>query len=187
MSRIGKLPIPIDDKVKVTINSGSVQVQGPKGQLTIGLPAGINLVQEGKQLKVVPATGALERRLEKRGQGKAFHGLVRTLVANAVKGVKEGFSKTLELNGVGYRASVSGRTLELSLGYSHPIKYPIPEGIDIKVDKQTIITVSGANKDLVGVVAAVIRGFRPPEPYLGKGIKYQDEKIRRKVGKSGGK
>jgi large subunit ribosomal protein L6 len=118
---------------------------------------------------------------------RALHGLYRALVQNAVTGVSSGFSRSLDLVGVGYRAAVSGKKLELSLGYSHPINFPIPDGIEIKVEKQTNILISGPSKELVGQVAAKIRGFRPPEPYLGKGVKYTDEKLRRKEGKSAGK
>jgi large subunit ribosomal protein L6 len=118
---------------------------------------------------------------------RALHGLYRALIQNAMTGVSQGFTRNLELVGVGYRAAVSGKKLELSLGYSHPIHFDIPEGIEIKVDKQTNIAVTGASKELVGQVAAKIRGFRPPEPYLGKGVKYSDEKLRRKEGKSAGK
>jgi large subunit ribosomal protein L6 len=118
---------------------------------------------------------------------RALHGLYRALIQNAMTGVSQGFTRNLELVGVGYRAAVSGKKLELSLGYSHPIHFEIPEGIEIKVEKQTNISVTGASKELVGQVAAKIRGFRPPEPYLGKGVKYSDEKLRRKEGKSAGK
>jgi len=185
MSRIGKMPINLGDKVKVELAPAFVKVQGSKGSLSVSLPKGVKVVQTGAQLMVTPDSEAL------RGvvgvSAASLHGLCRTLLANAVHGVREGFTRVLELNGVGYRASVSGKTLELTLGYSHSIRYDIPDGIEIKVDKQTVVSVTGADKAAVGLVAAQIREFRPPEPYLGKGIKYQGEKIRRKAGKSGGK
>ena len=185
MSRIGKQPILVSDKVSVSVNPNVVEIKGPKGHLTIKIPSGVKVsLSEGK-LFVTPTE--LESKGVRRHQAEANHGLVRTLLANAVKGVTEGFSKGLEMHGVGYRASVSGRILELALGYSHPIKYEIPQGIEIKVEKQTNIIVLGADKELVGRVADKIRSFRPPEPYLGKGIRYQNEIIRRKAGKSGGK
>jgi large subunit ribosomal protein L6 len=185
MSRIGKQPIVVSDKVSVQVTPHAVGVKGPKGHLTINLPSGVKVSFSEGKLVVNPVE--LERKGVRRNQVQANYGLVRTLLANAVKGVTEGFSKGLEMHGVGYRASVSGRTLELALGYSHPIKYEIPQGIDIKVDKQTNILVVGADKELVGRVADKIRSFRPPEPYLGKGVRYQNEVIRRKAGKSGGK
>jgi large subunit ribosomal protein L6 len=185
MSRIGKMPIDLGDKVKVELTPARVKVQGAKGSLSVDLPKGVKVIQSGTQLIVNSDPDALRGTVGV--TASALHGLCRTLLANAVRGVREGFTRVLELNGVGYRAAVSGKTLELTLGYSHPIKYNIPEGIEIKVDKQTVVSVTGADKAKVGVVAAQIREFRPPEPYLGKGIKYQDEKIRRKAGKSGGK
>lgn len=185
MSRIGKLPIALADKVKVDILPSLIKVQGAKGSLSVALPAGVKVVQVGSELMVNPDPEAVKGKVGV--SVSALHGLCRTLLANAVTGVRDGFTRVLELNGVGYRASVSGKTLELTLGYSHAIKYPIPEGIEIKVDKQTVVSVTGADKALVGLVAAQIREFRPPEPYLGKGVKYQGEKIRRKAGKSGGK
>jgi large subunit ribosomal protein L6 len=186
MSRIGKLPISLGDKVKVELTPRMAKIQGSKGSLCVSLPVGVKVVQLGTDLLVTPDFDSLEG--NRVGVSPlALHGLCRTLLANAVHGVRDGFTRVLELNGVGYRASVSGKFLELTLGYSHPIKYEIPEGIEIKVDKQTVVSVLGADKALVGLVASQIRGFRPPEPYLGKGVKYQGEKIRRKAGKSGGK
>jgi len=180
MSRIGKAIINIPEKVTVTKNdAGVVTVKGAKTSQTVPLTGSISIKQEGTELHVTRGDEAPKTR--------ALHGLYRSLVFNAVHGVSEGWSKSLILNGVGYRAAVSGKTLDLTLGYSHPIKFPIPEGIEIKVDKQTTVHVSGADKALVGQVAANIRGYRLPEPYLGKGIRYSDEVIRRKAGKSGGK
>ena len=185
MSRIGKMPIELGDKVKVEMSARLIKVQGAKGALSVNLPSGVKVTQSGSQLVVSPDAEAVQGRVGV--SAAALHGLCRTLIANAVHGVRDGFTRVLELNGVGYRASVSGKALELTLGYSHPIKYDIPEGIEIKVEKQTIVSVMGADKAMVGLVASQIREFRPPEPYLGKGVKYQGEKIRRKAGKSGGK
>lgn len=185
MSRIGKMPIALSDKVKVEIQPQLVKVQGAKGTLMVALPKGVKVVQTGTDLVVNPDPTSVEGQVGV--SVAALHGLSRTLLANAVQGVRDGFTRVLELNGVGYRASVSGKVLELTLGFSHPIKYDIPEGIEIKVEKQTVVSVSGADKAKVGLVASQIREFRPPEPYLGKGVKYQGEKIRRKAGKSGGK
>lgn len=185
MSRIGKLPINVSDKVKVTFVAGSAVFSGPKGNLTVPVPPGVTIEHVGNVITVSPNQSGIPK--GSKLNANALHGLSRTLLFNAVTGVSEGFTRVLELNGVGYRASVTPGFLELTLGFSHPIKYSIPEGIEVKVDKQTIISVSGANKELVGLVAAKVRSFRPPEPYLGKGVKYQGEKIRRKAGKSGGK
>lgn len=179
------MPIELGDKVKVEIAPALVKVHGVKGSLSVPLPAGVRVGQNGTKLLVTPDDEAIKGRVGV--SASALHGLCRTLLANAVQGVREGFTRVLELNGVGYRAAVVGKTLELTLGYSHPIKFDIPDGIEIKVDKQTVVSVTGPDKAKVGLVAAQIRGFRPPEPYLGKGVKYQGEKIRRKAGKSGGK
>jgi len=180
MSRIGKAIINVPDKVTVTKNdAGVVIIKGAKTSQEVPLTGSISIEQEGTELKVT--------RGNEEPKTRALHGLYRSLVFNAVHGVSTGWSKTLILNGVGYRAAVSGKTLDLTLGYSHPIKFPIPEGIAISVEKQTTVTVTGADKALVGQVSANIRGYRLPEPYLGKGIRYSDEVIRRKAGKSGGK
>ncbi len=180
MSRIGKAPVTVADGVKVTITpQNEVIVQGAKWSQKVAMRPEVSAKFENGQI-------ILTRRDDSK-TSRALHGLYRALVQNAVTGVTQGFSKSLELVGVGYRAAVSGKKLELSLGYSHPIHFEIPEGIEIKVDKQTLITVSGASKELVGQVAAKLRSFRPPEPYLGKGVKYTDEKLRRKEGKSAGK
>lgn len=175
MSRVGKKPIQIPDQVQVTLKEGSLEVKGPKGRLQRVIPPRVKVVQENGQIVVHPETQ--ER------SNSAMHGLARALIANMVQGVTGGFEKVLEIVGVGYRANVEGKTLNLELGYSHPIKYAIPEGIEISVEKNTIVTVRGIDKQLVGDVSADIRGFRPPEPYKGKGVRYRDEYIRRKEGK----
>lgn len=180
MSRIGKAPVNFDDKVQVTVTPANVvTVKGAKYSLNIPMKPEVSAKVEGKKIVLV--------RNKETKEARALHGLYRALLQNAVTGVSKGFSKTLELHGVGYRASVAGKKLELSLGFSHPISYDIPEGIEIKVDKQTAVTITGASRDLVGQVAAKVRSFRPPEPYLGKGVRYQGENIRRKAGKSAGK
>lgn len=179
MSRVGRAPIVVPDKVEVKIADNSVVVKGGKSELKIDMQPAINAKLEDGQVWLT--------RENDEPKNRAFHGLYRALIQNAVTGVSKGWSRSLELNGVGYRANVSGKTLELTLGYSHPIKYPIPAGIEIKVEKQTTVIVEGANRELVGQVAAKIRSFRPPEPYLGKGVKYSDEYIRRKAGKSAAK
>lgn len=180
MSRIGKNPVAFDSKVTVTVTpKNEVVVKGAKSTMTVPMRVQIKAKVDGGKITLTRSDDAKET--------KALHGLYRSLVANAVTGVTEGFTKSLTLQGVGYRASVAGKKLELSLGYSHPINYDIPTGIEIKVDKQTTVLVTGADKALVGQVAAKIRGFRPPEPYLGKGVRYTDEKLRRKEGKSAGK
>lgn len=180
MSRIGRAPVLVEKGVQVTVTpENEVVVKGTKFTEKVKMRPEITAkIEDGKIL--------LSRKNEE-NPTKALHGLYRALLQNAVLGVTKGFSKTLVLNGVGYRAATKGKTLELTLGYSHPINYDIPEGIDVKVDKATTVVVSGANKGLVGQVSAKIRSFRPPEPYLGKGIKYETEVIRRKAGKTGGK
>ena len=177
MSRIGKQPIAIPAGVTVKSAGGAVTVEKGKVSLKHALPEGITCAVEGNVVN-------LKRAGEDRRQ-RALHGLTRALLANAVKGVSQGFSKDLEIIGIGYKAQVAGRTLQLALGFSHPVDYPIPEGIEIKVDKQTRLSVAGADRQLVGQVAAEIRGLRPPEPYKGKGIKYVDEVIKKKAGKAG--
>lgn len=180
MSRIGKAPVVVADGVKVTITpQNEVIVQGAKATQKVALRPEVSAKLENGQVILT--------RKDDSQNARALHGLYRALVQNAVTGVSAGFTRSLDLVGVGYRAAVSGKKLELSLGYSHPIHFPIPEGIEIKVEKQTNVVISGASKELVGQVAAKIRGFRPPEPYLGKGVKYSDEKLRRKEGKSAGK
>ncbi|MFN8790280.1 MAG: 50S ribosomal protein L6 [Bdellovibrionales bacterium] len=180
MSRVGKAPVNFDDKVQVSVTpANEVIVKGGKHNLNIKMKPEISAKVEGKKLVLI--------RNKETKEARALHGLYRALIQNAVTGVGKGFTRALELHGVGYRASVSGKKLELSLGFSHPVIFDIPEGIEIKVDKQTAISVTGASRDLVGQVAAKIRSFRPPEPYLGKGVRYQGENIRRKAGKSAGK
>lgn len=178
MSRIGREPIPVLDKVQVTINGSTVSVKGPKGNLERTFRPNLNIENKDNNIQVTPKDESRETR--------ALWGLTRTLISNMVTGVADGFEKKLEFTGVGYKAAVNGKVLNLNLGYSHPIDYQLPEGIEAKVDKNTI-TVSGADKELVGFASAKIRSFRPPEPYKGKGIKYADERIIRKAGKSGKK
>jgi len=171
------MPIALPAGVTVKTADQSVVVEKGKVSLAQPLPEGITCsVASGK---VVFARARDDRRL------RALHGLTRALVANAVKGVHEGFTRELEIVGIGYKAQIAGRTLQMSLGYSHPVDYPIPDGIEIKVDKQTRLKIQGADRQLVGQVAAEIRGFRPPEPYKGKGVKYVDEFIKKKAGKAG--
>ncbi|MDA8123931.1 MAG: 50S ribosomal protein L6 [Deltaproteobacteria bacterium] len=178
MSRIGKIPVEIPAGVKVIQDQYTIKVEGPKGKLSMEMPKGVDVVLGDKCVEVKrPSEGRKER---------SYHGLVRTLIANMVKGVSSGFEKGLEISGVGYRAEVAGSNLKLIIGYSAPVEYAIPEGIQIKVDKQVNIAVSGIDKQLVGRVAAEIRGLKKPEPYKGKGIKYTTETVRRKVGKSVG-
>ena len=180
MSRIGKLPIDIESQVKVTITpENEVIVKGPKHSQKVKMLPQVKARLEGSKIFI--------ENQEDSQKGRALHGLYRSLVYNAVVGVTKGFTKTLILNGVGYRCSVSGRTLELILGFSHPVKFPIPEGIDIRVEKQNTVHISGSSKEQVGQVSAKIRNYRLPEPFKGKGIRYSDEIIRRKEGKSAGK
>jgi large subunit ribosomal protein L6 len=180
MSRIGRSPVVVANGVKVTVSpTNEVVIQGAKATQKVQMRPEISAKLENGQV--------LLTRKDDTQTSRALHGLYRALIQNAVTGVTTGFSRSLDLVGVGYRAAVSGKKLELSLGYSHPIHFPIPDGIEIKVEKQTSITITGADKGVVGQVAAKIRGFRPPEPYLGKGVKYSDEKLRRKEGKSAGK
>jgi large subunit ribosomal protein L6 len=177
MSRIGKKPIPIPEGVKVDIKDGEVTVTGSKGSLKQSIPEGVVVKVEDSDLIVVSENDS--RRF------RAFQGLVRSLLSNMVTGVSQGIEKTLEINGLGYRADVEGNILVLNIGYSQPVRFQLPEGIEAKVDKNTVVTIQGIDKQLVGQVAADIRNFRRPEPYKGKGIKYLDEKIRRKAGKTG--
>lgn len=179
MSRIGKLPVIIPDGVEVTINGQIVTAKGPLGTESVEIRPEINLEK-------VDNTIVLTRANDDR-KSRSLHGLSRTLVANVVNGVKTGFVKKLEIVGVGYRAAVQGNTLNLALGYSHPVDIVAPEGIKIAVDQNTKITITGANKQAVGDIAALIRSKRPPEVYKGKGIKYEGEHIRRKAGKTGKK
>jgi large subunit ribosomal protein L6 len=175
MSRIGRKPIPVPESVTVEVAPGQVAVKGPKGELTQTLAAEMKVEQEDGTVAVSRPTN--------RGEHRALHGLTRSLIANMVEGVTEGFEKRLEIQGVGYRAQLKGKSLELALGYSHPVSVEPPEGIEFEVPQQTEIVVRGIDKQLVGQVAADIRKRRPPEPYKGKGIRYSDEHVMRKVGK----
>ncbi len=178
MSRIGRQPIHIPPGVRVAIEDGRVRVEGPKGALQQSLPPLVRVEIEGEVLRVL--------RLNESRRARAMHGLAQRLLANAVTGVSKGFSKTLEIVGVGYRVEARGQALYFTLGYSHPILFQLPQGITAKVDRQTILTLEGIDKQLVGECAAMIRGLRPPEPYKGKGVRYQNEALRRKAGKAAG-
>ena len=176
MSRIGKHPVAIPAGVDVTIDGSTVTVKGPKGELTRTFPSLITIKKEGDEVIVTRPDDSRE--------AKSFHGLVRTLIANMVEGVSQGFSKKLQLVGVGYRAAFKGNDLEMQLGYSHPVLVEAPEGIKFEVPSQTEIIVTGPSKEQVGQVAANIRKWRKPEPYKGKGIRYEGEHVRRKLGKA---
>jgi large subunit ribosomal protein L6 len=178
MSRIGKKPVTIPEGVQVSQEKSTVKVQGPKGILSMEIPSGVEVTVHNGTVEVKAIS---ENRKE-----RAYHGLVRTLTANMITGVNVGFQKSLELSGIGYRAERIEDTLRLVLGYSSPVEYKIPKGIDLKIDKQVNIAVTGIDKQLVGRVAAEIRSLKKPEPYKGKGIRYAGEKVRRKVGKSVG-
>jgi large subunit ribosomal protein L6 len=178
VSRIGRLPITLPDGVKVALEGGEVRVEGPKGKLRADLPKGIKLQVEDKVLKVL--RGSEERRV------KAMHGLARKLIANMMEGVSRGFSRVLEIHGVGYRAEVRESALHLTLGFSHPVVMPLPPEVSATVERQTVIILQSADKQVLGEIAANIRALKPPEPYKGKGIKYREEVIRRKAGKAVG-
>jgi large subunit ribosomal protein L6 len=176
MSRIGKQPIAIPPKVKVEVKGQKVHVEGPKGKLDWELP---------HRTSVTVADGKVQvARSGDDSQAKALHGLSRALINNMVKGVSDGFMKKLEIQGVGFKAAVQGKTVTMNLGYSHPINYPIPDQIKVTVEENTKITVEGPDRRLVGQVAAELRGFYPPEPYKGKGVRYSDERVERKEGKT---
>lgn len=177
MSRVGKQPISLPKGVDVKINGQKVEVKGPKGALSREFHDLVEIEQDGGELRVKP-------REESQNAG-ALWGLTRSLLNNMVQGVSQGFVRKLEINGVGYRAEVKGEVLNLALGFSHPVEFKIPKGISVVVDKNTKITLTGIDKELLGLTAARIRAYRPPEPYKGKGIKYAEETIRRKVGKAG--
>mgnify|MGYP003586323684 CR=1 FL=1 len=177
MSRIGKKPIPLPAGVKVTITPDAVEVQGPKGKLVQAVPPGIAFDMQDGQLVARP--------VREDGELGKFHGLGRSLVANAVHGVTEGFKRELDIVGIGYRAEVKGRQVVFALGYSHPIVFDVPAGIEIAVDKQTHVTVTGIDRQLVGQVAADIRRLRKPDPYKQKGVRYTGEVLKKKVGKTG--
>jgi large subunit ribosomal protein L6 len=175
VSRIGRQPIPVPASVTVAIEPELVRVKGPKGELSERIPRDIDVTQDGDQLRVARPTD--------RGEHRALHGLVRSLVANMVQGVTAGYEKRLEIQGVGYRAQMKGKNLELAVGYSHPVPIPAPDGIEFEVPQPTRIVVKGISKQRVGEIAAIIRKQRPPEPYKGKGIRYEGEYVARKVGK----
>ncbi|MDP6794758.1 MAG: 50S ribosomal protein L6 [Verrucomicrobiota bacterium] len=176
MSRVGSKTIEVPDKVKVAIADGHVSVEGPKGKLEMDMPRRTSVSQEENTLSV--ARDGDDR------EAKAMHGLGRSLLNNMVAGVSEGFVKKLEINGVGFKAAVSGSTVTMNLGYSHLIKYDLPDQVKVSVDKDTSVTIEGPDKQKVGLVAAELRGFYPVEPYKGKGVKYADEHVRRKEGKT---
>jgi large subunit ribosomal protein L6 len=179
MSRIGKKPIPVPQGVNVTIAEGAVEVQGPKGKLRQAFPASIGFELAGGQL--------LAKRRSDDPQIAKFHGLARSLVANAVTGVTQGFKRELDIVGVGYRAELKGKQVVFALGYSHPVVFDVPSGIDVAIDKQTHITVTGVDRQLVGQVAANIRRLRRPDPYKQKGVRYTGEVLKKKAGKTGAK
>ena len=176
MSRIGQAPIPVPSDVEVHVDMGVITIRGPRGELSRSLPEKIEIAQEDGELRVVRST---EQR-----EVKALHGLIRSLVANMVQGVTQGYEKALEIQGVGYRASKKGNDLEVLVGYSHPVTKPAPDGIEFDVPTPTRVVVKGIDKELVGQTAAEIRAIRKPEPYKGKGIRYEGERIRRKAGKA---
>jgi len=176
MSRIGKLPVVLPAGVTAQVAGDAVTLKGPKGELTQKFPDYINVVQEGDKLLV--------SRTDDSKQSRAGHGTIRALLANMAVGVKDGYSRELEIQGVGFKASIAGKQLTLNVGYSHPVKYTVPEGITVTVTDGTQLKVSGVDKQLVGQVSARIRSFRPPEPYKGKGVRYKDERVRRKAGKT---
>jgi len=177
MSRIGKKPVPIPKGVTVTLDGSKITVKGPKGELHRSLPGAMKVSMKDNEVVV--------ERPSEENEHKALHGLTRTLVANMIEGVTAGFSKQLEIIGVGYKAEQRPYGLQLSLGFSHPIEYRAPAGIKLTAPQPTQVNIEGANKEMVGQVAAEIRSYRPPEPYKGKGIKYAEERIRRKEGKTG--
>ncbi len=176
MSRIGRLPVALPQGVEVSEQSGELKVKGPKGNLSAKLPAMIKVEVDDAEVRFV--------RPDEKKQTRAFHGLARALAANMVKGVTEGFAKELLIEGVGYRAELKGKSLSLSLGFSHPVDVPVPEGLEVKLEGQNQIRVEGIDREKVGQFAAELRSIRPPEPYKGKGVRYADEHIRRKVGKA---
>ena len=179
MSRIGKKPVIVPAGVQVKVDGNKISVKGPKGALERELHPAVKVVQSGAELNVSLATGNVD--------DSRFHGLTRTILSNMVEGVTNGYTKTLSLVGVGYRAQAVGKGISMTVGYSHPIEYQPPTGITVTVDKQTTLIISGASKELVGEVAAKLRDYKHPEPYHGKGIRYVDEVIKTKVGKAAGK
>jgi large subunit ribosomal protein L6 len=179
VSRFGKVPIPIPKGVTVDVQPDRVRVKGPKGELSADVPGHIRVVKSDSVLQV--------ERPDDQKRSRAFHGLVHRLITNMILGVTEGFSKQLEIQGVGYRAQAQGNKVELTLGFSHPVVYQVPDGITVATPTPTSIVVTGIDKQKVGQVAAELRAFRPPEPYKGKGVRYSGEHVRRKVGKTGAK
>lgn len=178
MSRIGKLPVTIPSGVKIAVQDGSVRVEGPKGKLQTFIPQGLEVTVDGNVVRV--ARQSEDRKM------RSLHGLTRKLIANMAQGVSQGFSRVLDINGVGYRAEVKGQELHMTLGYSHPVVFSLPAGVSASVERQVTITLSSADRQLLGETAAKIRNLRPPEPYKGKGIKYREETIKRKAGKAVG-
>jgi large subunit ribosomal protein L6 len=178
VSRIGKLPIGIPAGVKVGLESKAVNLEGPKGKLRMEVPDGVQVKVDGNVVRV-------ERRDEDR-KTRALHGLTRKLLANMTQGVSQGFNRVLDINGVGYRAEVKGQEIHMTLGYSHPVVFQLPQGVSASVERQVVITLSGVDRQVLGEAAAKIRSLRPPEPYKGKGIKYREEVIKRKAGKAVG-
>ncbi|MGH7796030.1 MAG: 50S ribosomal protein L6 [Candidatus Binatia bacterium] len=178
MSRIGKLPVAIPAGVKVVIDANAVRLEGPKGKLQASVPSGVDVKVEGSLLRVGRQTE--DRKI------RALHGLTRKLIANMTQGVSQGFTRVLDINGVGYRAEVKGQEIHMTLGYSHPVVFALPAGVTAAVERQVIITLSSADRQVLGETAAKIRSLRPPEPYKGKGIKYREEVIKRKAGKAVG-
>ncbi len=187
MSRVGKKPVPVPSGVNVTIKNATIAIKGPKGELKRAIPTGVNAKLEAGQVVVTRAGNSRDER--------SCHGLLRALVANMVKGVTDGYTRQLEINGVGYRAEVTGSKLNLVVGLSHPVEFALPAGVQAKAEKAkstvnpgqdaVLLTISGSDKEIVGQLVSKIRNVRPPEPYKGKGIKYLEEKLRRKVGKTG--
>jgi large subunit ribosomal protein L6 len=178
MSRIGRKPVSIPPGVKVNLDGAVIRAEGPKGKLSQPVPAGISAKIENNQL--VMSRSGEDRKV------RALHGLARALMANMVTGVKDGFERKLEIVGIGYRAQLQGRVIQLALGYSHPVIFPLPEGVTAEIDRQVSITLRGADKAVLGQTAAKLRALRKPDPYKGKGIRYQNEVVRRKVGKKAG-
>lgn len=177
MSRVGLKPISVPDGVSVEQEGRTLKISGPKGELTTPVPPGISSIQEDGELRFERADDAK--------QSRAYHGLARSLAANAVRGVHEGFERNLRIEGIGYRAKMEGNTLVLQVGHSHPVEFAVPEGVTVEVEEQTKIVVRGIDKQQVGEIAAQIRRVRPPDVYKGKGIRYADEVVRKKVGKAG--
>ena len=178
MSRVGKMPVKIPDKVKVSVVNGEVKIEGPKGKMHFPFNPKVNIEVKGQEVHVLRSN---EDRVT-----RGLHGLTRTLVKNALQGVVSGYERTLEISGVGFKAEVKGKEVNLALGFSHPVVFKLPEGVTAEADaKQTKLTLRGVDKHLVGLAAAKIRGLRPPEPYKGKGVKYAEEIVKRKEGKTG--